>query len=59
VNARSNAYLFRYLCVSLPPRQEIWLGVVRAGPFQLQPAVIFFAAHGSLMVSKTIRIPKL
>ena len=36
----------------------MWLGVLDLGPFRLHPVAILFAAHGSLMVSKTIRIPK-
>ena len=37
----------------------MWLGAVDLGPFRLHPVAVLFAAHGSLMVSKTIRIPKL
>jgi CDP-diacylglycerol--serine O-phosphatidyltransferase len=34
------------------------LGIVHVGPFDLHPLVLAFALSGSLMVSKTIRIPK-
>ncbi|MES1204847.1 MAG: CDP-alcohol phosphatidyltransferase family protein [Pseudomonadota bacterium] len=36
----------------------MWLGVVDLGPFQLHPIALLFAAHGALMISATIRIPK-
>jgi CDP-diacylglycerol--serine O-phosphatidyltransferase len=38
--------------------KAMWLGTVEAGPFLLHPLALLFAAHGSLMISKTIRIPK-
>jgi CDP-diacylglycerol---serine O-phosphatidyltransferase len=34
------------------------LGVLQLGPFALHPLVLLFAISGSLMISKTIRIPK-
>ena len=34
------------------------LGVVRLGPFDLHPLVVVFVVSGSLMISKTLRIPK-
>jgi CDP-diacylglycerol--serine O-phosphatidyltransferase len=34
------------------------LGVIRLGPFHLHPLVLLFALSGSLMISKTLRIPK-
>jgi CDP-diacylglycerol--serine O-phosphatidyltransferase len=37
----------------------MWWGALQVGPFRLHPLVLLFAAHGSLMVSKTIHIPKL
>lgn len=37
---------------------EVWLGSVQLGPWQLHPLVLMFALSGSLMISKTIRIPK-
>ena len=37
----------------------MWLGVVDVGPLRLHPVAVLFAVHGSLMMSKTIRIPKL
>ncbi|HSD17794.1 MAG TPA: CDP-alcohol phosphatidyltransferase family protein [Thermomonas sp.] len=33
-------------------------GVLQAGPWQLHPLVLVFALSGSLMISKTLRIPK-
>lgn len=36
----------------------LWLGVVQLGPWQLHPLVLMFAISGSLMISKTLRIPK-
>lgn len=37
--------------------QDLWLGVVRLGGFDLHPLVLVFAISGSLMISR-IRIPK-
>jgi CDP-diacylglycerol--serine O-phosphatidyltransferase len=37
---------------------DVWLGVVQLGPWQLHPLVLMFALSGSLMISKTLRIPK-
>ena len=37
----------------------LWLGEVRFGPWLLHPLVLVFAASGAMMVSKTLRIPKL
>ena len=37
---------------------DIWLGSVQLGPWQLHPLVLLFALSGSLMISKTLRIPK-
>jgi len=37
---------------------DIWLGSVQLGPWQLHPLVLVFALSGSLMISKTLRIPK-
>ena len=33
-------------------------GVLQLGPWQLHPLVLVFALSGSLMISKTLRIPK-
>ena len=38
---------------------DLWFGMVRLGPWQLHPLVLVFALSGSLMISKTLRIPKL
>lgn len=32
--------------------------VARGSPFEFHPALLIFVAHGCLMVSRTIRIPK-
>ena len=36
----------------------IWLGQWQLGPWQLHPLVLLFALSGTLMISKTLRIPK-
>ena len=38
--------------------ERLWLGMVKLGPWQLHPLVLMFALSGSLMISKTLRIPK-
>lgn len=38
---------------------ELWLGAVEIGPWVLHPLSLAFALSGSLMISKTLRIPKL
>lgn len=38
---------------------RLWGGVVQLGPWQLHPLVLLFVLSGTLMVSKTLRIPKL
>ncbi len=37
---------------------ELWGGRWHLGPWQLHPLVLMFALSGSLMISKTLRIPK-
>ena len=37
---------------------ELWFGSIRLGPWLLHPMVLMFAISGSLMISKTLRIPK-
>jgi len=37
---------------------QVWLGMVKLGPWQFHPLVLMFALSGSLMISKTLRIPK-
>ncbi len=37
---------------------NLWLGQWQLGPWQLHPMVLLFALSGSLMISKTLRIPK-
>ncbi|HEV2607011.1 MAG TPA: CDP-alcohol phosphatidyltransferase family protein [Xanthomonadaceae bacterium] len=39
--------------------EALWFGRVQLGPWQMHPLVLLFALSGSLMISKTIRIPKL
>ena len=36
----------------------LWLGQWQLGPWQLHPLVLVYALSGSLMISKTLRIPK-
>lgn len=36
----------------------LWLGVVQLGSWQLHPLTLLYAVSGSLMISKTLRIPK-
>ena len=36
----------------------VWGGVWAVGPWTLQPLVLMFALSGTLMISKTLRIPK-
>lgn len=37
----------------------LWFGRVDLGPWELHPLVLLFVLAGSLMISKTLRIPKL
>lgn len=37
---------------------DLWLGVIKLGPFMLHPLVLLYALSGSLMISATLRIPK-
>ncbi len=36
----------------------VWFGMVKAGPWEFHPLVLLFALSGTLMISKTLRIPK-
>ncbi|MCF5920239.1 CDP-diacylglycerol--serine O-phosphatidyltransferase, partial [Xanthomonas perforans] len=36
----------------------LWWGQWQLGPWQFHPLVLLFAVSGSLMISKTLRIPK-
>jgi CDP-diacylglycerol--serine O-phosphatidyltransferase len=38
--------------------EALWLGQWQLGPWQLHPLVLLFALSGSLMISKTLHIPK-
>ena len=38
--------------------ESLWLGAHELGPWLLHPLVLVYALSGSLMISKTIRIPK-
>jgi CDP-diacylglycerol--serine O-phosphatidyltransferase len=37
---------------------NLWFGMVKLGPWQFHPLVLMFALSGSLMISKTLHIPK-
>jgi CDP-diacylglycerol---serine O-phosphatidyltransferase len=37
---------------------QVWFGVLDAGPWRLHPLVLVYVLSGSLMISKTLRIPK-
>ena len=37
---------------------DLWLGVIQLGPWQLHPLVLIYALSGTAMVSATLRIPK-
>lgn len=37
---------------------DLWFGVLQGGPWQFHPLVLMFAISGSLMISRTLRIPK-
>jgi CDP-diacylglycerol---serine O-phosphatidyltransferase len=37
---------------------KLWLGELQLGPWQLHPLVLMYLVSGTLMVSKTLRIPK-
>jgi len=37
---------------------QLWGGVWQIGPWQLHPMSLLFAASGTAMISKTLRIPK-
>ncbi|MDQ3160003.1 MAG: CDP-alcohol phosphatidyltransferase family protein [Pseudomonadota bacterium] len=37
---------------------DLWFGVIKLGPWQLHPLVLVYALFGSLMISKTLHIPK-
>ena len=39
--------------------ESLWFGSLVLGPFVLHPLVLLFALSGSLMISKTLHIPKL
>jgi len=39
--------------------RDLWFGVIHLGPWQLHPLVLLFALSGSLMISRTLHIPKL
>jgi len=38
---------------------RLWFGSIEIGPWRLHPLVLMFAVSGSLMISRTLRIPKL
>lgn len=38
---------------------HLWFGMIHIGPWQFHPLVLMFAVSGSLMISRTLHIPKL
>ncbi|HET8745771.1 MAG TPA: CDP-alcohol phosphatidyltransferase family protein [Ramlibacter sp.] len=38
--------------------ERLWGGVLELGPWELHPLALLFVLSGSLMISKTLRIPK-
>lgn len=38
--------------------ERVWGGVLQLGPWDLHPLALLFVLSGSLMISKTLRIPK-
>lgn len=56
----SVAIVFLLAAAALAERlgQGLWFGVWQIGPWQLHPLVLVYALSGSLMISKTLRIPK-
>lgn len=38
---------------------QLYFGAVRLGPWQVHPLVLLYVLSGSLMISKTLRIPKI
>ena len=38
---------------------QLWVGMIQIGPGQLHPLVLMFVLSGSLMISRTLHIPKL
>jgi CDP-diacylglycerol--serine O-phosphatidyltransferase len=38
---------------------RLWGGAIVLGPWELHPLALLFVLSGSLMISKTLRIPKL
>jgi len=39
--------------------EDIYWGAITLGPWDLHPLVLLFGVSGTLMISKTLRIPKL
>jgi CDP-diacylglycerol--serine O-phosphatidyltransferase len=39
--------------------EKLWGGAWAIGPWDLHPFVLLFVLSGTLMISKTLRIPKL
>jgi CDP-diacylglycerol--serine O-phosphatidyltransferase len=38
--------------------ERLWGGIMELGPWELHPIVLLYVVSGSLMISKTLRIPK-
>ncbi len=39
--------------------EDLYWGVWTIGPWELHPLVLLFVASGTMMISKTLRIPKM
>jgi len=39
--------------------EQLWFGMIRVGPWQFHPLVLMFGISGTLMISRTLHIPKL
>jgi len=39
--------------------ERLWFGMIHLGPWQFHPLVLMFGISGSLMISRTLHIPKL
>lgn len=50
--------LLAYAAYSSHLGDDLWFGAYRLGPWLLHPLVLVYALSGSLMISKTLRIPK-
>jgi CDP-diacylglycerol--serine O-phosphatidyltransferase len=51
--------LLAWACWEGRIEDKLWGGALDLGPWELHPLALLFVASGSLMISKTLRIPKL